>query len=78
MRFLVIDDDGTIVDLVSTMLENYFDIELLDRCFTPRSAIEKLELNHYDMIICDYEMYPHGTGEEVFDYSVKNKILVYL
>lgn len=74
MNILLVDDDTTILELLATILENMFRNAHIERCTRPDVAISLLEKHEYELIICDYEMPPHGTGELVYNYITECKI----
>lgn len=74
MKILLVDDDTTILELLAIILENIFNPEIIDRATRPDHGIEKLSKTTYDLVICDFEMSPHGNGEMVFNYIVENAI----
>lgn len=74
MKVLIVDDDNSIIELLAIILENSIAPKFIGRALTPQNAINELEKNDYNLVICDYEMYPHGTGQDVFNYIVDNKL----
>lgn len=74
MKVLIIDDDNSILELLAIIIENGFSPSLIAKAMCPQSAIQELDKEHFDLIICDYDMPPHGNGEQVFDYFVSKKI----
>ncbi|OIQ20573.1 MAG: hypothetical protein BM556_01140 [Bacteriovorax sp. MedPE-SWde] len=81
MKILLVDDDTTILELLAIILENTFSPELVERCTRPDHAIEAIKKQDFDLIICDYEMPPHGRGDEVFNFvidgDVKSKFVLF-
>jgi len=74
MKILLVDDDTTILELLAIILENVFNPDIIERATRPDHAILKLAETTYDLIICDYEMPPHGKGDEVFNFVIENEI----
>ena len=61
-NILVIDDDVMILDSIKRQLKNQdFKLDLEEN---PVNALKKLEINKYDLVICDMRMKPI-TGDEV-------------
>lgn len=74
MKILLVDDDTTILELLAIILENIFNPDIVDRATRPDHAINLLQEKSYDLIICDYEMPPHGKGDAVFEYVITNDL----
>ena len=63
MRFLVVDDDATIVEIVSRILEYEFNVVTVDTAVSAEEALCHLNANQYDFLITD-QLMPgmKGTG----------------
>lgn len=55
-RFLVVDDDATIVEIVSRILEYEFDVVTVDRAANAEEALCHLNASQYDFLITDQLM----------------------
>ena len=55
-RFLVVDDDATIVEIVSRILEYGFDVVSVDMAANAEEALCLLSASHYDFLITDQLM----------------------
>jgi response regulator RpfG family c-di-GMP phosphodiesterase len=74
-RFLIVEDEEDLRELVVFQIENTFDCEV-EESNSGMEAIEKLKSGrHFDFLICDYNM-PNGNGGDVFRYlaSIQSKI----
>ena len=61
-RILVVDDDGSILRLVATILRR--ELYDVDMASSGRDALAKIELTPYDVIVLDLMM-PHVSGFDV-------------
>ncbi|EQC43817.1 response regulator [Bacteriovorax sp. Seq25_V] len=66
MNILIVDDDNAILELICIIVENAFESATIVRASCPNTAIAELDRYSFDLIICDYEMPPFGTGEDVY------------
>ncbi|WP_127715787.1 response regulator [Halobacteriovorax sp. HLS] len=66
MQILMVDDDSSIIDLYSVVVEPLCVKNGFHVAYSPKEAIELIEKIDFDLIICDFDMPPTGTGEEVF------------
>ncbi|EQC44985.1 response regulator receiver domain protein [Bacteriovorax sp. BSW11_IV] len=75
-KILFIDDDISILELFGVIIENMYGPNSIDKAQGPKDAINFLEENQnsYSLIICDYDMPPQGTGQEVYEYLMSKKI----
>lgn len=55
-RFLVVDDDATIVEIISRILEYEFDVVTVDRAANAEEALCLLNARQYDFLITDQVM----------------------
>ena len=55
-RFLVVDDDATIVEIVSRILEYEFDVVTVDRAANAEEALCLINARQYDFLITDQLM----------------------
>ncbi|MFA9403037.1 MAG: response regulator transcription factor [Anaerolineales bacterium] len=55
-RFLVVDDDATIVEIVSRILEYGFDVVSVDMAANAEEALCLLNASQYDFLITDQLM----------------------
>lgn len=74
MKVLIVDDDNSIIELLAIILENSISPKHIGRALNPQSAKEELSQCDYNLVICDFEMYPYGTGQDVFDYIKDNNL----
>ncbi len=75
MRILIVDDEGTMRDIISLILRKNYDLEVVeaDSFF---SAIKILQDDHnFDGIISDYNM-PGQTGGELYHYLQRNLLKI--
>ena len=56
MRFLVVDDDATIVEIVTRILDYEFDTVTVDTAVSAEEALCHLNANQYDFLITDQLM----------------------
>lgn len=68
-NILHIEDDQDIAQVVKAMLQ---DIGSIDLALDIKSALEKINKNHYDLIILDM-MLPDGSGEQILQ-TVKERV----
>lgn len=74
MKVLIVDDDNSIIELLAIILENSIAPKYIGRAINPQGAKDELSKTDYNLVICDYEMYPFGTGQDVFNYILENKV----
>jgi CheY-like chemotaxis protein len=55
MKVLLVDDDPLFLELSKTFLEVFHDITS-DTVNSAREALQRLEINSYDVVISDYDM----------------------
>lgn len=55
-RFLIVDDDATIVEIVSRILEYEFDVVTVDMAPNAEEALSHLIASQYDFLITDQLM----------------------
>ncbi len=72
MNILVVDDDIAILELICIIVENSYSEANIVRASCPKTAIIELDKVNFDLIICDFEMPPFGTGKEVYDHLRKS------
>lgn len=67
LNFLVADDAGFIRDLVKRALKSQFAQCQIDEAINGRKAQSLINRNHYDLILCDWEM-PELSGLELLQW----------
>ena len=55
MKVLLVDDDPLFLELSKTFLEVFYDI-ISDTVESAGKALEKLEVDSYDVVVADYDM----------------------
>ena len=55
MKVLLVDDDPLFLELSKTFLEVFYDI-ISDTVESAGKALEKLEMDSYDVVVADYDM----------------------
>ena len=64
LSFLVVDDAAFIRDLIKRTLKSRFSQCQIDEAVNGKKAQSLLSKNHYDLVLCDWEM-PEMSGMEV-------------
>lgn len=73
-RFLLVDDEPELLELMTIMIEEEIPGASIVQCLNGYSAIEILrEDSHFVAILCDYNMH-NGTGGDVYKYCRENGI----
>jgi len=75
MKFLVVDDDPSILDLISTIIKMFG--HGADQASDGSEAIEQLQSNRYDVIITDAEM-PNVDGSKLCRFLKSQSSGVYI
>jgi two-component system nitrogen regulation response regulator NtrX len=70
-RFLVVDDEQDIREILCALLEDFADN--IDQASNGHEAIELINTNNYDLILSDQRM-PIKTGLEVLQWMKENQI----
>ncbi len=68
---LIIDDQEDILEILEIYIEGSFENLIVHKAFNGREAVEILEEEDFDSIICDFRM-PGGNGDIVFNYNLEN------
>lgn len=65
MKFLIVDDDKDLLEVLSMIVVSNYNVDL-DEASDGQMAIDKIKTaGPFDIIICDYNM-PHKNGADVF------------
>ncbi len=79
-KILIIDDDVTFLDILSTYIKDYYPILKVETCTNPLRALGALQDSPIDLLLIDLEM-PMLDGAKIFTYAVelgidKNRIVI--
>lgn len=66
--YLIVDDFGDMRSMMRSML-GLFGVTRIDAASNGSDAIEQLEANRYDVVLCDYNLGPGKDGQQVLEES---------
>ncbi len=64
--FLIVDDFGDMRSMLKNML-NSIGVTRIDSVASGSEAIDAIKINHYDIILCDYNLGPGRDGQQVLE-----------
>ncbi len=70
-KILIVDDQEDILEILEIYIEGSFEDVCVIKAFSGNEAIEVLDEESFDSIICDFRM-PDGNGDVVFRYNQEN------
>ncbi|WP_020407419.1 response regulator [Hahella ganghwensis] len=72
VKVLVVDDASFVRDMVKRSMRTYFPDAKVEEAINGRKAQFMMSKNHYDLILCDWEM-PEMSGLELLQWARKNE-----
>jgi len=76
IHFLHIDDFANYRSMLRSILKS-IGVQHIDDAGDARSALEKIEENHYDVILCDYNLGDGQNGQQLLEEAMHRKLLPY-
>jgi tetratricopeptide (TPR) repeat protein len=72
--FLVVDDYGDMRSMLRSMLHAY-GVSRIDMAANGKEAVDALEENRYDVVLCDYNLGPGKDGQQVLEEARHRKLI---
>ena len=75
LKILIIEDDAVFIHVLKMLIHDLDKSFVIDTAESVKSALQKIKLNKYDLILLDRKL-PDGSGIEITKKSGKNKGLI--
>jgi len=76
IHFLHIDDFANYRSMLRSILKS-IGVQHIDDAGDSRTALEKIEENHYDVILCDYNLGDGQNGQQLLEEAMHRKLMPY-
>lgn len=79
-KILIIDDDATFLNLLSSYIKEFYPLLDVETCTNPLKALSSMKKTKIDLLLVDLEM-PMLDGTKIFKYATdagidKNRIVI--